>query len=281
MATHDALESPAGAVRERDPVAIPYATPGPKVVPSIRGVAAASLTCALAGIAGTCLLLQLGGAHPTLLFGLGLCAVLATLGAVLLGFHAIRRAPGPAEGKGLAVVGLTLGGLWCAVRFNAAIMMPRMGRAREPANRIKCASNLRQIGYGIALYANENNGLCPPDLATVLNTQDLTSEVFVCPSTDHERAVAPTTAPWRMADLPAGKHLSYVYLGAGQNLNKLPAKWVMAYDLSTKHHSRTREAPRDRGVNVLFADGAVDYVPNAQPIIDQLKAGQNPPKGLP
>src|SRR5262245_39869710 len=35
------------------------------------------------------------------------------------------------------------------------------GRSRETANRVKCASNLRQIGMAIAGYANENRGLFP------------------------------------------------------------------------------------------------------------------------
>src|SRR5687768_288896 len=34
-------------------------------------------------------------------------------------------------------------------------------RAREAANRIKCASNLRVIGQGIMIYASENRGAFP------------------------------------------------------------------------------------------------------------------------
>ena len=37
----------------------------------------------------------------------------------------------------------------------------RASRAREAANRIKCASNLRVIGQGIMIYANENRGAFP------------------------------------------------------------------------------------------------------------------------
>jgi prepilin-type N-terminal cleavage/methylation domain-containing protein len=111
-----------------------------------------------------------------------------------------------------------------------SILLPSLNRAREQANRIKCASNLKQIGYGILLYANENNGNYPrtyfnPDSANtrsdnyggqgntstafsfapagsaspvgtnnvtssfflILKTQDLTSDVFVCPSSQAER----------------------------------------------------------------------------------------------
>ncbi|MFN4241872.1 MAG: type II secretion system protein [Tepidisphaerales bacterium] len=42
-----------------------------------------------------------------------------------------------------------------------SILLPSLNRARETANRVKCASNLRQIGQAIALYANENRGAYP------------------------------------------------------------------------------------------------------------------------
>lgn len=42
-----------------------------------------------------------------------------------------------------------------------SILLPSLNRAREMANRVKCASNLRQIGQAVMLYANENNGNWP------------------------------------------------------------------------------------------------------------------------
>ena len=111
-----------------------------------------------------------------------------------------------------------------------SILLPSLNRAREQANRIKCASNLRQIGQSIQIYANENKGgfprtyfnpaaashtvvnsgrdhdksfpNVPADLGTncpaencvsasfflILKTGDITPEVFVCPSSQGERA---------------------------------------------------------------------------------------------
>ncbi len=111
-----------------------------------------------------------------------------------------------------------------------SILLPSLNRARETANRVKCASNLRQIGQAILLYANENKGnyprtvmdttgAPPPTWATgtttpqadaddfaspttqhglvvndvtasmflLMRTQDITSEVFVCPSSNGEK----------------------------------------------------------------------------------------------
>src|SRR3954452_20105940 len=48
-----------------------------------------------------------------------------------------------------------------------SILLPSLNRAREQANRIKCASNLRQIGQSIQIYANENKGAFP---RTLFNT---------------------------------------------------------------------------------------------------------------
>src|SRR5204863_5349478 len=90
------------------------------------------------------------------------------------------------------------------------------------SNRVKCASNLRQIGQAILLYANENKGAYPrttyvggevvhpvwgtgapatqpfasngpqPNDVTaaiflLLRTQEIGSEVFTCPSSNAER----------------------------------------------------------------------------------------------
>src|SRR5689334_6701284 len=114
-----------------------------------------------------------------------------------------------------------------------SILLPALNRAREQANRVKCASNLRQIGLAMLMYANqERNGGLPrtyfntqsstlitttlgyanggvffgavlpngqvtdspvgdnnvtSSFMLVLATQDITPEVFVCPSSQGER----------------------------------------------------------------------------------------------
>ena len=107
-----------------------------------------------------------------------------------------------------------------------SILLPSLNRARETANRVKCASNLKQIGLAILLYSNENRGAyprtkastpttagvthnmiatghtatdpftstsadatnnVPQSLFLLLRTQDITSEVFTCPSSNAER----------------------------------------------------------------------------------------------
>lgn len=44
----------------------------------------------------------------------------------------------------------------------AAILLPALARAREQARRMRCASNLQQIGQICLMYSGENGGLFPP-----------------------------------------------------------------------------------------------------------------------
>jgi prepilin-type N-terminal cleavage/methylation domain-containing protein/prepilin-type processing-associated H-X9-DG protein len=42
-----------------------------------------------------------------------------------------------------------------------SILLPSLNKARETANRIKCANNLKQLGLTLALYCNDNHGQYP------------------------------------------------------------------------------------------------------------------------
>src|SRR2546423_1881665 len=42
-----------------------------------------------------------------------------------------------------------------------AILLPILGKARQGANRVACASNLRQIGQAVVMYATANDGCFP------------------------------------------------------------------------------------------------------------------------
>jgi prepilin-type N-terminal cleavage/methylation domain-containing protein len=44
-----------------------------------------------------------------------------------------------------------------------AMLLPALNKAREAANQISCASNLRQLGQAGAMYGSENHGYFPPN----------------------------------------------------------------------------------------------------------------------
>jgi prepilin-type processing-associated H-X9-DG protein len=42
-----------------------------------------------------------------------------------------------------------------------AILLPSLSKARETANRVRCAANLKQVGTALILYSNDNGGAFP------------------------------------------------------------------------------------------------------------------------
>jgi prepilin-type N-terminal cleavage/methylation domain-containing protein/prepilin-type processing-associated H-X9-DG protein len=226
-----------------------------------------------------------------------------------------------------------------------SILLPSLNRARETANRVKCASNLRQIGQAILLYANENKGnyprtyyapgnspgTCtwgsspqggvtggaPPDpfitggpaandvtaaIYLLLRTQEITSEVFTCPSSSAEKwdfgGGSNTALNWSNF-APGGKAdptqiktiLAYSYqnpypdtvaVGGGFKLNTaITAEFAVASDInpgttgnndnvlnvqSTSSTSQMKAGNSNNhdedGQNVLYGDGHVEFQQN-------------------
>src|SRR5213080_3045572 len=44
----------------------------------------------------------------------------------------------------------------------AGMLLPALGKARQQGFKVKCLSNLRQIGIGMKLYADDNRDTFPP-----------------------------------------------------------------------------------------------------------------------
>jgi prepilin-type processing-associated H-X9-DG protein len=185
-----------------------------------------------------------------------------------------QKGRGSARLKGWHVRLLVFLSLAICVLAVGWLLNPQIG-SREQSPRVKCASNLRQIGLAIQMYANENKGQPPPDLGTVLVTQDLTSEVFVCPSSADERAGGPTTQAI-LQDLAKPGHCSYILA------SPLPGNWsavtpdhVVVYEPLNNHGSA-----QNGGANVLFGDGHAEWMPKVQVdyLVAELKAGYNPPR---
>ena len=51
----------------------------------------------------------------------------------------------------------------------AGLLLPTLSRSRDSANRIKCVSNLRQLGVAAQLYWNDNDGKCFTTRTTLTN----------------------------------------------------------------------------------------------------------------
>lgn len=149
------------------------------------------------------------------------------------------------------------------------IMLPSLNRARETANRVKCASNMRQIGQAMQLYANEHKGKFPNDFGEMLLTQDVTIEVFTCPSSaaNIPAEVRQMQPQQQAAWVNANAH--YYYLGKGKN-NAIDPSRVMIYEKEANHGGD--------GMNMLFGDGHAEFM--SMPAAKKLLAEQGVGKGM-
>jgi prepilin-type processing-associated H-X9-DG protein len=209
------------------------------------------------------------------ILGLTILPIIGAIVGIILGFIGLAKAKDPVPGgerggRGLAIAALSVGFasffLWGILGCMISILLPSLNRARETANRVKCASNLRQIGMAELLYSNENRGQLSLDFAGILVTQDITADKFVCPSSND--TPAPGGTPQQQAQV-LHQHCSYVYI-PGQT-NAASAEAVVAYEPLTNHDGD--------GANFLFGDGHVSWEsePTAAAMIRSLEAGQNPP----
>jgi prepilin-type processing-associated H-X9-DG protein len=242
-----AFPAPATGFAPPPPPPVNYSGPGYVQSGPTSGIAMAALICGI-------------------LFFFPLTALLA----IIFGIIGLAKTNNPAvKGRGFAIAGLVLGSIGLVFSIcSISILLPSLNRARETANRVKCGSNLRQIGQAMLLYANENRGAYPPRPEDLLLTQDIESIVFVCPSTNDTPAPG-SSGPQQATKLTAGGHDSYVYLGKGLR-NTAGFKTVLAYEPMSNHKN---------GMNVLFGDGHVEFLSGvmAQKVESELKAGQNPP----
>jgi prepilin-type processing-associated H-X9-DG protein len=220
-----------------------------------------------------------------------------------------------------------------------SILLPSLNRAREQANKVKCASNLRQIGQAILLYANDNKGAYPRTLMVttgtpiptwntgtgpsatadpfattaseaandvgaamflLLRTEDITAEVFTCPSSNAQKwdygggaNTAQNYVSWLSGTANWPNSLSYSYenpypsttaISNGWKMNNtLPADYAVAADLnpgtsvpnggkgvtgvdtvSASSIMRTGNSLNhdQDGQNVLYGDGHVEFTNN-------------------
>ena len=68
----------------------------------------------------------------------------------------------------------------------AAILLPALGTARARAQSTSCFSNLKQIGNGVMMYANDNNDIMPNRKMLVDGDYLTDAVVYRCPRTNED-----------------------------------------------------------------------------------------------
>jgi hypothetical protein len=130
------------------------------------------------------------------------------------------------------------------------VLSTSLCRSSETANRIKCASNLRQIGLAITQYANDHAGQFPDSLETILLNGDVTAAVFTCPSSNESPATGATTQEV-VTDFRQPGRVSYLYLGRSFTSATVKPDSVLVYEPLTNHG--------DDGTNILFGDMHAEF----------------------
>lgn len=223
--------------------------------------AAAVGCCAMFGLS----VVLAGLIHPQIPPLLIVTIVVLPIAAVVLGMTAQRSSAGPVRGaRGAAIFGCLV--LLLAVA--TSLLLPSLCRSRESANRVKCASNLRQFGAAMETYAKAHGGRFPPDFETLARDSDIAAPAFVCPSSNDIPATIDKPADWAAALKPDSHELSYVYVAGGLRTADVAEKTILVYENPSNH--------LDSGMNVLYGDYHVEWVPKAE--ADQIIAAHQPPQ---
>ena len=139
--------------------------------------------------------------------------------------------------------------------FVLGLLLPVVNIAREPARRVNCAGNLKQISMSILMYSGDNGGYFPnlnsrglgsgaacfgnwQPLGSMQYMADYDNKVWSCPSADLEKSDADCS--------------NYRYIGSGLKDDNDSATLVsLGYDASGNH-------PENAWMNALFIDGHVE-----------------------
>lgn len=214
-----------------------------------------------------------GWATAALIFGiLSFCLpILGSLLGIIFGIVGLfKTSDNRASGRGMAIAGLVLSIITLVVLpVPISMLLPTINRAREQANRVKCAADMRNLAQAMLMYANANEGQYPENLGGLLKTDpSLSPDVFVCPSDD--KTPPDHSSPQKeAAEIASGQHTSYIYLGKGLDVHA-PADTVLICE-PLENHAR-------QGMNVVFGDGHVQFLDRyqAQTILDERAAGTFP-----
>ena len=160
------------------------------------------------------------------------------------------------KAKGFTLIELLV--VIAVIGILAAFLTPAIQKAREKARRTGCASNLRQIGLAMHLYASDNDERFPASSGTATDLGALfpnyvdTAEIFKCPSDGH------VTTPSTTVD-----QCSYAY--GGENLDETDASTTLiACDDGIDENGDIGNDDDGNhgtsGVNVLFLGGHVKWI---------------------
>jgi prepilin-type processing-associated H-X9-DG protein len=184
--------------------------------------------------------------------------------AIVFGIVGLWKSRTPrVDGNGSAIAGILLGciGMLTVQWFYYGLWW----NFSQTADRIRCGSNVRQIGQALLNYSNDNDGCYPPDLGTLIKTQNIPVGDFFCPSMP-----GGASTPSNFAQLSrdeqvrwVNEHADFIYLGAGMKQGA-PPETIVLYEKRVEQNSGPDLAIGPDEVQMLFGDGHVEAIPPAE-----------------
>ncbi len=157
----------------------------------------------------------------------------------------------------------------------AGILLPVLSRARESARRTQCMSNIKQIGMGLIMYANENSATFPSDTAysgaspamrelnLLFDTYVSDNKFFNCPS--DTTVTGATNAGMSVSTSGGTEAFTPTQCSYGYDRSHTPADdadVALVADRPPAPPSATASSAnhKGRGQNVVYVDGHVEFV---------------------
>lgn len=183
----------------------------------------------------------------------------------------------PKFNKGFTLIELLV--VIAIIGILAGILLPVLSRARESARKTQCASNVKQLGMGLIMYANENNESFPSSSANAMLSlnmlwPDYVSDprTFNCPSDTF--VTTATNAGITTADAFEADECSYGYDYTHTQADDADValaadrpstgSGTSNLDQNSPNHGGTYNSDSDdsagRGQNVVYVDGHVEFV---------------------
>jgi len=156
-----------------------------------------------------------------------------------------------------------------------SLMLPSISGVREATRKVVCQSNMRQVGLGAAMYADDNGGKLPPTdhsagllvrsgapavwdgLGILYNTEYCNAPpVFYCPSHRGNRPYAAFAPVWPQ---DSGQiFVNFQYRGPGDNVQvRADHDALLSDGLATRS-----DFSHNVGSNVVRVDYSVCWVPD-------------------
>jgi Domain of unknown function (DUF4190) len=194
------------------------------------------------------------------ILGLLTCGVTALIGLILgiVALIKVKRSRGALGGGGIALAGIVVSAVFVVmIPISAAVLLPALAAAKQKAQSINCASNVKGLVFAMQMYADENHNLYPAATnwcdALFPSNAGMTN-IFHCP-TDF-----------------SGRRCSYAFNArlAHAEEGKVNPKTVMIFEadggwnLSGGRELMLARSRHGHVIVVGYADGSVEQVAESQ-----------------